>query len=72
MVYSFAPHKFKPYVQQLCTFRGENVLRDAPRDHLHHHGLMYAIKVNGITSGRKFPGTAFKKCSKVQNLFSTP
>jgi Family of unknown function (DUF6807) len=24
------------------------VLRDAPPDHLHHHGLMYAVVVNGI------------------------
>jgi len=23
------------------------VLRDAPPDHLHHHGLMYAIRING-------------------------
>ncbi|MBL9134999.1 MAG: PmoA family protein [Verrucomicrobiales bacterium] len=47
MTYVFAGEQFKPYVQALHTLRGENVIRDAPSDHLHHHGLMYAIRVNG-------------------------
>ncbi|HNQ73040.1 MAG TPA: PmoA family protein [Verrucomicrobiota bacterium] len=48
LVYAFADNQFKPYVRELYTLRGENVLRDAPADHLHHHGLMYAVQVNGI------------------------
>ena len=48
LVYAFATNQFKPYVRELYTLRGENVLRDAPPDHLHHHGMMYAIRVNGI------------------------
>ena len=47
LVYAFSPGQFKPYVRELYTLHGENVLRDAPSDHLHHHGLMYAVKVNG-------------------------
>jgi hypothetical protein len=47
LVYAFATNQFKPYVRELYTLRGENVLRDAPPDHKHHHGLMYAICVNG-------------------------
>lgn len=47
LVYSFASNQFKPYVKELRTLRGENVLMDAPADHLHHHGLMYAIRING-------------------------
>ena len=47
LVYAFATNQFKPYVRELYTLTGENVLRDAPADHLHHHGLMYAIRVNG-------------------------
>ena len=47
LVYAFATNQFKPYVRELYTLRGENVLRDAPPDHLHHHGLMYAIHING-------------------------
>jgi hypothetical protein len=48
LVYAFATNQFKPYVKELYTLRGENVTRDAPPDHLHHHGLMYAVYVNGI------------------------
>ena len=48
LVYAFAATQFKPYVRELYTLRGENVLRDAPADHLHHHGLMYAIRLNGV------------------------
>lgn len=48
MLYAFAAGQFKPYVKELYTLKGDNLLRDAPADHLHHHGLMYAIKVNGI------------------------
>ena len=47
LVYAFASNQFKPYVRELYTLSGDNVLRDAPPDHLHHHGLMFAIRVNG-------------------------
>ena len=46
--YAFATNQFKPYVKELDTLQGDNVLLDSPSDHLHHHGLMYAIRVNGI------------------------
>jgi hypothetical protein len=46
--YTFATNQFKPYVRELRTLRGDDVLRDVPADHLHHHGLMYAIRVNGV------------------------
>jgi len=39
---------FKPYVQELYSPAGVNVLRDAPADHLHHHGLMFAVAVDGV------------------------
>ena len=38
----------KPYVNQLFSPAGVEVLRDAPADHLHHHGLMYGVKVDGV------------------------
>jgi len=47
LVYAFATNQFKPYVRELRTWARDNVLVDAPPDHLHHHGLMYAIRVNG-------------------------
>ena len=46
--YAFAADQWKPYVEELYSLRGKNVTIDSPPDHLHHHGLMYAITVNGI------------------------
>lgn len=57
---------FKPYVERLSTPTGINVLRDAPADHLHHHGLMFAFGVDGISfwaetdeSGRQFTKSVY-------------
>ncbi len=61
MVYVFDPQKFKPYVQVLNTLDGYGVLRDSPPDHLHHHGLMYGIKVNGINFWEETPGCGVQK-----------
>ena len=46
---------FKPYVEKLFTPSGTNILRDAPSDHLHHHGLMFAVRVNGINFWEEKP-----------------
>lgn len=46
--YRYADTPFKPYVKELFTPGGVNVLLDAPPDHLHHHGLMFALAVNGV------------------------
>jgi len=43
--YRFGDVPFKPYIDELRTPSGKNILRDAPNDHLHHHGLMFAIEV---------------------------
>jgi len=48
LTYAFAKSQFKPYVRELLTLQGDSVLVDAPPDHLHHHGLMYGIRVNGV------------------------
>jgi hypothetical protein len=60
-VYSFAPKKFKPYVKELSPLGGENILRDAPFDHLHHHALMYGIRVNGINFWEEVSGSGVQK-----------
>jgi hypothetical protein len=65
MLYSFDPHKFKSYVKELYTLTGDNVLRDAPHDHLHHHGLMYAIKVNGINFWEEISGSGVEKTIQI-------
>jgi hypothetical protein len=48
MRYRYRDVPFKPYVQELYSPKGVNVLRDAPSDHLHHHALMYAVAVDGV------------------------
>ena len=48
--YQFAPTAaFKPYIFQLYSPDGVAVLRDAAPDHIHHHGLMFALAVDGVT-----------------------
>jgi hypothetical protein len=46
--YRYEGVPYKPYVQQLFTPEGVNILRDAPADHLHHHALMFAVAVEGV------------------------
>lgn len=55
LAYAAEPSLHKPYVRELRTLRGENVLRDAPADHLHHHGLMFAVRVNGVNFWEERP-----------------
>ena len=61
LVYEFSPQKFKPYVKALNTLAGYGVLRDTPPDHLHHHALMYGIKVNGVNFWEETPGCGVEK-----------
>lgn len=46
--YRYGDVPFKPYIKELFTPDGLNVLLDAPHDHLHHHGLMFAVAVDGV------------------------
>ena len=59
--YTFDPEQIKPYVRELAPLGGENLLRDSPFDHKHHHGLMYAIKVNGVNFWEEAPGCGREK-----------
>lgn len=60
-VYTYAPEQRKPYVRELCTPDGVNVLRDSPADHLHHHALMYAVRVDGVNFWEEAPGSGVEK-----------
>jgi hypothetical protein len=74
LVYSFAPDQFKSYVKELYTLKGDNILRDSPHDHLHHHALMYAIRVNGLNFWEETSGCAVEKsiaAPKVELGFTT-
>lgn len=57
--YLYAGVPYKPYVSEFATPSGVNILRDAPSDHLHHHGLMFAITIDGVNfwEEAKAPGT---------------
>ncbi len=61
LVYVFGTNQFKPYVRELYAFNGVNVLQDAPPGHLHHHGLMYAIKVNGTNFWEETPVAGYER-----------
>ncbi len=39
----------KPHFPILSTVDGQNILLDSPADHIHHHGLMYAVAIDGLT-----------------------
>ena len=53
--YRFTDVAFKPYVKTFTTPGGLNVLRDSPADHVHHHALMFAVKVDGVNFWEEFP-----------------
>jgi len=59
--YTFGPEQIKPYVRELAPLGGENILRDSPFDHKHHHGLMFAIKVNGVNFWEEAAGCGHQK-----------
>lgn len=46
---------YKPYIKELFTPSGVQVLRDAPADHLHHHGIMFAVAADGVTFWTETP-----------------
>jgi len=53
--YRYGDVPFKPYVKELFTPNGLNVLLDAPHDHLHHHALMFAVAVDGVNFWEETP-----------------
>lgn len=54
-------HNQLTYVAEFSPPDGGNVLRDAPPDHPHHHGLMYAVKVNGLSFWEEISGSNFPR-----------
>jgi hypothetical protein len=68
--YRYGDVPFKPYVKELYTPSGLNVLLDAPPDHLHHHGLMFAVAVNGVNFWEETP-TAGRQTLPVNSVMIT-
>ena len=53
--YHYGEVPFKPYIAQLTTPGGMQILRDSPFDHKHHHGLMFAVAAEGVNFWEEFP-----------------
>ena len=64
LCYRYENVPFKPYVQQFFSPRRFNILCDAPPDHLHHHGLMFAVTVDGVNFWKEHqaPGRQVHRC----------
>jgi hypothetical protein len=56
--YRYSDVPFKPYVKELFTPSGVNVLLDSPPDHVHHHALMFACNVDGVDFWGEVAGEA--------------
>ena len=59
--YRYGDVPFKPYVKELYSPGGVQVLRDSPHDHIHHHALMFAVTVDRVDfwgeNPKRKPGT---------------
>jgi hypothetical protein len=56
----------KPYVDQLFSPAGVQVLRDSPHDHKHHHALMFATAADGVDFWAETPGCGTQKSLAVE------
>lgn len=48
LTYKYNDVPCKPYLVELFTPQGVTPLMDSPADHPHHHGLMFAVTVDGV------------------------
>lgn len=48
LTYQYVEHPYKPYLPLFATPTGVNILRDSPEDHIHHHGMMFAVAAGGL------------------------
>lgn len=71
-VYRYADVPRKPYLKEWYTPKGLNILRDAPYDHLHHHGLMMAIKVNDVNYWEETAAGGYQQHRMFNNVSLDP
>jgi len=72
--YIYDEKQYKPYVKELFTPSGINILLDSPDDHKHHHGLMFAVKVDGVNFWEETPQSGWqilKSTAKINNITKT-
>ncbi len=71
LLYTWVDTLFKPYVKELFTPAGLNVLLDSPNDHKHHHGLMLAYKVDGINYWEETENSGRQKSLEISEIYSS-
>ncbi|MBU4273078.1 MAG: PmoA family protein [Planctomycetes bacterium] len=62
--YRYAGVPMKPYADRLLSPAGVQVLRDSPHDHKHHHGLMFALAVDGVNFWEEHGANSGKELHK--------
>ena len=65
--YRYGDVRFKPYVKELFTPAGVNILLDSPADHVHHRGLMLALGIDGIDFWGETEGCGYQKHVSLQS-----
>ncbi|MCC6124617.1 MAG: PmoA family protein [Pirellulales bacterium] len=64
--YRCQPTPNKPYVRQLLTPGGVQILRDSPGDHKHHHALMFALEAEKIDFWGEQSGAGIQKPRSIE------
>jgi hypothetical protein len=70
LVYARTDVPFKPYVKELRSPGGANVLRDNVPDHLHHHGLMFAVRAADVNFWEETPACGTQRSDRLSLLNS--
>jgi len=65
LVYAYSAKQHKPYIKELFDLSGYNVVTDTPPDHLHHHGVMYGVIVNGVDYWHEDQGTGTERSIQI-------
>lgn len=64
--YRYGDVRFKPYVKELFTPAGVNILLDSPPDHVHHRGLMLALGIDAVDFWGETEGCGYQKHVSLQ------
>ncbi len=66
--YRHVQSPYKPYVDKFFSPMGVQVLRDAPSDHKHHHGLMFGLTADGVNFWEEAEGAGVERSRSTKML----
>jgi hypothetical protein len=69
--YRCAESPNKPYLRQLFSPNGVQILRDSPSDHKHHHALMFAVKADNVDFWGEKAGDGVEKSLGIESMNTT-